>query len=69
MTLNLIIPHFSLTHVFGVCGMNNRSVIEMMNERRCHYYVFGHFFKAAIAWKPYGYYIERFSGTYIVDAS
>ncbi len=25
----------------------------------------GHFFKAAMAWKPYGYYIESFLGTYI----
>jgi hypothetical protein len=67
MTLNLIIPHFSLAHVFGVCGMNNKSVIEMMNERRCHY--LGHFFKFGITWKPYGYYIEKYLGTYIVDAS
>ncbi len=41
MILSLIIPHFSLAHVSGVCGMNNKSVIEMMSERRCHYYVFG----------------------------
>jgi hypothetical protein len=25
----------------------------------------GHFFKVAVAWKPYGYYIENFLGTYI----
>jgi len=41
MTFSLVIPHFSLAHVSGVCGMSSRSVIEMMNERRCHYYVFG----------------------------
>ncbi len=29
----------------------------------------GHFFKVTMAWKPYGYDIERFLGTYIVDAS
>jgi len=45
LILNPIIPHFSLTHVFGVCGMNNKSVIKMMNERRCHYYVFGSLFQ------------------------
>jgi hypothetical protein len=32
---------FSLAHVSRVCGMNNKNVIEMMSERRCHYYVFG----------------------------
>jgi hypothetical protein len=69
MTFNLVIPHFSLAHVYGVCGMNNITVIEMMNERRCHYMCLGCFFKATMAWKPYGYYIESFSGTYIVDAS
>ncbi len=41
MTLSLVIPHFSLAHVSGVCGMSSRSVTEMMSERRCHCYVFG----------------------------
>jgi hypothetical protein len=27
------------------------------------------FFKAAMAWKQYGYYIESFLGAYIADAS
>ncbi len=29
----------------------------------------GHFFKAAMTWKPYGYYIESFLRTYVADAS
>jgi hypothetical protein len=29
----------------------------------------GHFFKVAMAWKPYGYYIESFLGTYIAYVS
>ncbi len=41
MIFSLVIPHFSLAHVSGVCGMNIKSFMEMMNERRCHYYVFG----------------------------
>jgi hypothetical protein len=65
MTLSLVIPHFSLAHVSRVCGMNNKNVIEMMNERRCYIIMYlGHFFKVAMAWKPYGYYIESFLGTY-----
>jgi hypothetical protein len=28
-------------------------------------FILGHFFKAVMAWKPYGYYIESFLGTYI----
>jgi hypothetical protein len=40
MTLILVIPHLSIAHVFGICGMNI-NVIEMMNERRGHYYVVG----------------------------
>jgi hypothetical protein len=29
----------------------------------------GYFFKATMAWKPYGYYIEKVLGTYIADVS
>ncbi len=62
ITLNLIIPHFSLAHVFRVYGMNKRNVIEMMNERICHYYVLGlllqscHVLKAIwlLNWKLFG---------------
>jgi hypothetical protein len=62
MIHSLVIPHFSLTHVSRVCGMNNKSVIEMMSEKRCHYYVFGsllqscHGLKAIwlLHWKLFG---------------
>ncbi len=65
MTFSLVIPHFSLANVSRVCGMNNKNVIEMMNEKKCHYYVFGSLFQSCHGWKPYGYYIESFLGTYI----
>ncbi len=41
MSLSLIIPHFSFAHVSRVCEMSSRNVIEMMNKKICHYYVFG----------------------------
>jgi len=70
MNLNLVIPHFSFTHVSGVCGMNNISVTKMMSEKRCHYYVFGSLLQSYDGLKAiYGYYIESFLGTYIVDVS
>jgi len=60
--LSLIIPHFSLAHVYGVCGMNSRSVIKMMSEKRYDYYVFGSFLQSyhgleaiwLLHWKLFG---------------
>ncbi len=50
--------------VFKVCGLNNRSVIEMMNEGRCHYYVFRSLLQNCHGLEGI-YYIESFLGTYI----
>jgi hypothetical protein len=62
MTLIFVIPHFSFAHVSGLCGMNSKSVIEMMSERRCHYYVFRSFLQSChglkaiwlLHWKFFG---------------
>ncbi len=61
MTLSLVIPHFSLAIVSGCFSQFARKLQNPFDLL----FILGHFFKAVMAWKPYGYYIESFLGTYI----